>query len=300
MRTNTALCSANKMKTGIIDIGSNSVRLALMADGKTLYKRLKTTRLGEGLSLTGKLSSEAIKRTAEAVGQFKRQALSDGAEKVYAFATAAVRSAENGGEFVGCVLSGCSVYVDVVDGETEAKIGLLGALGGGDGGIIDLGGASCEVTVRSEGKTVYSKSVDVGAVRLLDVCGRDRDKLEKHICSKLAGYGRFDCGGYKMYGISGTATTLAALKHGLRVYDPATVHGTPLTVQEVGGFADMLLKMSVEEIKSLGGVAVWRADVIGGASLFLYRLMQYLNVKEMTVSENDNLEGYLIHIGGNK
>ena len=79
------------MKISAIDIGSNSVRLATFADGKTLFKRLKTTRLGEGLSLTGRLKEEAIERSAQAVANFYREAKADGAEKVYAFATAAVR-----------------------------------------------------------------------------------------------------------------------------------------------------------------------------------------------------------------
>ncbi len=284
------------MKIGVIDIGSNSVRLALTADGKTLFKRIKTTRLSEGLSFTGKLCGAAIERTAQAVAEFAAQAKREGAEKLFAFTTAAVRSASNGGEFVARARE-LGVAVEVISGETEAKIGLLGALGNADGGIIDLGGASCEVTVRSGGKTLYAKSVDVGAVRLLDVCGRNRDKLEEYIRAKLPEYGAFNASQYAMYGVSGTATTLAACKQNLKEYDPDAVHGTVLTAEDVGGFAEKFLALSVEEIKNLGGVVVWRADVIGGASLFLYRLMQYMGIKEITVSESDNLEGYLIYKG---
>ena len=286
------------MKTGIIDIGSNSVRLALSADGKTLYKAIKTTRLSEGLSITGRLNRVAIERTAQAVADFKTEAERVGAEKVYAFATAAVRTAVNGSEFTEYCKNQYGINIDVISGETEAKIGLLGALGNADGGIIDLGGASCEVTVRKRGNTVYSKSVDVGAVRLLDICGRNRDKLEKYISEKLNEYGKFDASKYAMYGVSGTATTLAAVKQELKIYDPAIVHGTVLTVDEVGALAERFLKQTVEEIKQLGEIIVWRADVIGGASLFLYRLMQYMNIAKITVSENDNLEGYLIYKGG--
>ena len=285
------------MKIGIIDIGSNSVRLALSADGKTLYKRIKTTRLSEGLSIYGKLCNEAIERTARAVADFKTEAERDGAEKVYAFATAAVRGAVNGDEFTVYCKNRYGIDIDVISGETEAEIALLGALGDADGGIIDLGGASCEVTVRERGSTVYSKSVNVGAVRLLDLCGRDRDKLERHIDEKLKEYGGFDCSKYAMYGVSGTATTLAAVKHKLKKYDPAIVHGTVLTVEEVGDLADKFLSMTVDEIKKLGEVVIWRADVIGGATLFLHKLMQYMKIQKMTVSENDNLEGYLIRRG---
>lgn len=285
------------MKIGVIDIGSNSVRLALSADGKTLFKRIKTTRLSEGLSSSGKLCRAAIERTAQAVAGFKLQAQSERADKVFAFATAAVRSASNGSQFTAYVKENYGIDIEVISGQTEAKIGLLGALGTSDGGIIDLGGASCEVTVRDKGNTVYTKSVDVGAVRLLEECGRDKDKLEKYISKKLSDYGVFNADKYKMYGVSGTATTLAAVKQNLKEYDPQTVHGTRLSVAEVGTLAEQFLKMSVDEIKRSSGILVWRADVIGGASLFLYRLMQYMSISEITVSENDNLEGYLIYKG---
>ena len=62
------------MKCSVIDIGSNSVRLLLWADGKTLYKKLCTTRLGEGLSKSGVLTGEAITRTANAVARFCEEA----------------------------------------------------------------------------------------------------------------------------------------------------------------------------------------------------------------------------------
>ena len=83
----------------VIDVGSNSVRLMFVADGKVLYKRLNTTRLGEGLAQTHSLSVAAIERTAQAVAAFYKQAKQQGAECVVAFATAAVRAAKNGADF---------------------------------------------------------------------------------------------------------------------------------------------------------------------------------------------------------
>lgn len=58
------------MKYAVIDIGSNSVRLLLWADGHTLCKKVNTTRLAEGLTFTGKLSREAMERTAAAIAGF--------------------------------------------------------------------------------------------------------------------------------------------------------------------------------------------------------------------------------------
>lgn len=282
------------MKISAIDIGSNSVRLACVADGKTLYKRLATTRLGEGLSFTGKLSPAAITRTATAVSEFAQTAKEEGAQKIYAFATAAVRSAENGTEFVSLVKSLCGLQVDVLSGEQEAQCGILGALQGNDGGIIDVGGASTEVTLQQNGKTLYSKSVDCGAVRLFDLAARNLQKLEAVIQSKIQDYGADLPACSNMYAIGGTATTIASVKHKLKAYNPAITHGTVLTQAEVYALAQKLLSLSVEEVRALDGMEPRRADVIGGGCLLLAAVMQKFSVPQITVSENDNLEGYII------
>ncbi len=282
------------MKIFAIDIGSNSVRLACIADGKTLYKRLKTTRLGEGLSQTGKISQQAIERTASAVSDFIGFAKNEGADRLFAFATAAVRSAENGADFTARVKELCGVTVDVISGGEEAKCGILGALQGGDGGIIDVGGASTEVTVQSGGKTLYSKSLDFGAVRLFDLAGRDKAKLEKVIGEKITNYGDFCATQFNMYAIGGTATTLASVKHGLKVYDPAITHGTVLTQNEVKELSAKFLRLSVEEVRALNGMEPRRADVIGGGCLLLYNVMKRFGINDITVSESDNLEGYVL------
>lgn len=282
------------MKTAVIDVGSNSVRLGMIADGKTLYKRIETTRLGEGLSFCGSVKPEAIERSARAVSAFFEAAKREGAENVYVFATAAVRSAVNGGDFVKRVRELCGLCVDVISGEKEAEIGVLGALGFGDGGIIDLGGASTEVTVRRNKKTVYSGSVDIGAVRLYDLAGRDGEKLEKVISDKLPEYGAFSAKNDNMWGVSGTATTLAALKNGLKEYDASIVQGTVLTVSEIENYAAELLNTPVETICKICTVDVRRADIIGGGALLLARLLQKFEIEKIKVSDRDNLEGYLI------
>lgn len=280
------------MKTGIIDVGSNSVRLALMADGKTLYKTLATTRLGEGLSLTGKISGGAVERTAQAISGFIRKAEEDGAQKVCVFATAAVRSAVNKQDFLDRVNELCGISVDVISGEQEAKIGLLGALKGRDGGIIDVGGASTEVTVQSADKLLYSKSVNIGTVRLHDTAGRDKQKLNCAIDNAISGYGEFNAKLYDMYTIGGTAITIASVKHGLKVYDPAITDGTVITIEEILSMADRFLTLPVEEVRKISGMEPLRADVIGGGCLLLGRVMQKFGIEKITVSESDNIEGY--------
>lgn len=287
------------MKISVIDVGSNSVRLATMADGKTLYKRMNSTRLGEGLAKSGLISDAASNRTATAVARFYAQAIADGAQKVYIFATAAVRSASNRGELLERVKNLCGAEVEVISGETEALIGVLGALGNSDGGVIDVGGASTEVIFRKDGKTTYSKSVDIGAVRLFDAAGRDKTALLKIISEKVAEFGDFSAQGFNMRAIGGTATRLAAIGCGLKEYRPEITNGTVFTADGLLTLADSLLAAPVEEIRATT-ICGNSSELVGGGALLLHAVMQKFGIKKIAVSENDNLEGYyVLKEGGN-
>lgn len=282
------------MKISAIDVGSNSVRLMVMADGKTLYKQLDTTRLAEGLAQSGVLKPEAIERTARAVQIFAAAAELNGAGTPYVFATAAVRSSKNGADFVARVKALTGIDVDVSSGEEEAACGILGALRGRDGGIIDLGGASTEITLQQGGKTLYSKSVNIGTVRLFDMAGQDRSALQAAIDNSLNGYGALSLDGKDIYGIGGTATSLAALYHELEKYDPKVVEGTVLTREWLCAEAEKLLSLTVEERRALRGMEPRRADVIAGGCLLMYSILNRFNADRITVSESDNLEGYVL------
>jgi len=280
------------MKTGVIDIGSNSVRLMMSEGLKTLYKQISVTRLGENISLTGKLTATAIERSADAVLFFYNKAISEGAKNVYAFATAAVRSASNGQDFVNRVKELTGLTVEVLSGETEGKIGLLGATNGADGGVIDVGGASAEIILSSSGKTIYSYSLDLGAVRLYDLCKDDKEKLKNVVKEKLPLYGIVPKG--KFYGIGGTFTSLAAIDLELEPYNPEKVHGYKLTKNSIEKLTEKLLNTSIEDRKKLKGLHPKRAEVIAGGAYLVKGIMEYLDLDEITISESDNLEGYLL------
>ena len=269
----------------------------VMADGKTLYKQLDTTRLAEGLAGSGVLKPEAIERTARAVQIFAAAAELNGAGTPHVFATAAVRSSKNGADFVARVKALTGIDVDVLSGEEEAACGILGALRGRDGGIIDLGGASTEITLQQGGKTLYSKSVNIGTVRLFDMAGQDRSALQAAIDNSLNGYGVLSLDGKDIYGIGGTATSLAALYHELEKYDPKVVEGTVLTREWLCAEAEKLLSLTVEERRALRGMEPRRADVIAGGCLLMYSILNRFNADRITVSESDNLEGYVLFKG---
>lgn len=274
----------------IIDIGSNSVRLMLWADGKTLYKKLETTRMGAGLSASGCISETAMLATVQAVRSFCEEGRAAGAQ-VYAFATAAVRMARNGKQLCRAVQESCGLFVDVVSGETEAALGTAGALGEDDGGIVDIGGASTEVDFQEKGKTIFSVSMGLGAVKLLDLCADDKSRLDATIDNAISCLENAKGSG-AVYAIGGTASTLACIACETTQYD-ASLNGTLLSKEFVHKTALQLLALSVEERKKIRGMEENRADIIAGGVYLLDKVMQKLGLSAVIFSDADNLEGYL-------
>ena len=273
----------------VIDIGSNSVRLMLWADGKTILKRLLTTRLGAGIQ-NRCLASSSMQRSAEAVAFFYDEAVKAGAKEVYVFATAAVRSAQNKEEFLSLVKQSCPLTVDVVSGEREATLAAFGALGSGDGVVIDVGGASTEIVCVQEGKQVYAKSFPIGAVTLFERCRDDVAQTQRYLKDIFAELPQMQG---KVHAVGGTATSLACLHLALKEYDAAQVQDCYLAKQDLSRLKDKLFALTVEERKGLIGMEEARADVIAGGAAIITEVAMKIGAEGIYISDRDNLEGYL-------
>ena len=230
------------------------------------------------------------------MARFYTQAKEDGAEEVFVFATAATRTAKNKEIFTDRVKALCGLTVDVIAGEEEAEIGMMGAIGNNDGAIIDIGGASTEIVVKKDGDVVYKKSIDIGVVRLKDLCGTDKKRLEEVACSEIKKFGNVPLQ-TTFYGIGGTATTLAAQHLGLTEYQSDKITGATISMQAVEKLADKFALMTTEQISCLPCMPKGRADVILGGAVLLATLMKTLGIAQIIASDRDNLEGYAIKRG---
>lgn len=285
------------MRYGIIDIGSNSVRLMISEGGKTLSKTVRTTGLAHGM-VNDMLAEDAMERTALAVSFFCKQSKTEMCvDELYVFATAAVRKAINRQVFIDKVNSYCNITVEVLSGEEEAKLGCLGALNGKDGGVIDVGGASTEIVIIENGHIVYSKSVYIGAVSVTDKCGQDEKSSKNYILEKNKCFGKVPFA--NIYSIGGTATSVASMLLGLNVYDPNKVNGFVVNLSTLEQLVQKLYSMSIDERRKIIGLQPERAEVIANGALILLEVMKFIGVDKITISESDNLEGYLVNKGIN-
>lgn len=277
---------------GIIDIGSNSVRLMVSQGDNTLTKFTTCTKLAEGLAKTHRLSSVAMQRSLDAIEQHLATAKEYNAE-VHIFATEAVRSAENGKEFVNLVLEKTGYEIHVVSGDEEAKLGFTGASFGGSACVVDIGGASTEIVCGDNGKICYAKSLPIGAVRLLDNCAEDEEKLKKFIGEKLLQYEQVPKQN-EMIAIGGTASTIVGVLLEMEQFDSKRVHNYRLCKNDILQVYEKIKNTPLEERFTIKGLTAGRREIIVGATLELLMIMEYLGYESIIVSERDNQEGYLM------
>lgn len=120
-------------KLAIIDLGSNSIRFVVMqiTDNQSyslLYQEKEAIRLGHGLNQTGALSEDGIQRALTCLHVYKHIMTVLGIKECRAVATAAVRNASNGEEFLKRVNDETGITMNIITGEREAYLGYLGVI----------------------------------------------------------------------------------------------------------------------------------------------------------------------------
>ncbi len=280
------------MTYGVIDIGSNSIRL-LLSDGEKAIedKIVIRTQLAQDLANTGILCEEAMQRSIEAIKELVDYAKEKGANDVWPFATEAVRSAKNKEVFLNR-LKDMGIIVDLIPSQNEAKLGFAGAYYGGRVAVMDVGGASSEIAVGDENGLIYAKSIPIGIVKIKDVCSEDVNKAEEYIEEKIKGYGiipEFDT----LISIGGTASSFAAIAMEMEVYDSKKVDFYKLTYKQIQDAVERIRVLPMEERNTVKGLSMKRCDVIVGGGILIMKIMKMLNKDSLIVRESDNQEGYL-------
>jgi len=305
------------MNVAAVDVGSNSVRLLVLAqDGTRILRRITTTRLAEGVDRTGQLADGAIGRTIDAIGAFRDVWEAHGVvtdpHHVRIAATSAVRDASDRDRFLAAVEQRVGLQVDVISGTEEAVLGFAGATGAvptlDPCLVIDVGGGSTELVIGREGGVLASVSTQLGCVRLTErdlhhdparpaeliAATRTADTVLTEgiavLAQSLSPLGLQVADVRTVVAVAGTATTLAALHLGLDTYEESRIHGTVVGATALDAIAGRLASMSVQERAALGPVQTGRAEVLHGGAIVLSRALRLLGRPELVVSEADSLD----------
>lgn len=307
----------SEKRLGVIDIGSNSIRMMLFewgADGfQNVEKFLRTTRLGKGVDASGRLSEASISRSFEALAELTAIAKKEGAAEVYAFATSAMRDAKNADALTGPAKEKLGLDIDIVDGDTEAKYGFCGVSTCFSGPVViaDIGGGSTEIICGSQSQgIVWDKSLNVGAVRETDkyvnsdppspdAVAQIEGEVREQVQALLTAHGKPS--GAVLAGIGGTITTLSSIAQHLEVYEPEKIHMSRLTYKTVCGIQEDLCRKTNAGRRQIVGMDPKRADIIVAGTTILKAVMAALNQPAVTVCGHDNLEGSAVcHYGFSK
>src|SRR5215217_2836152 len=157
MRTTRAETSPRRARGPLyaaLDLGTNNCRLLIARQHDHGFRVLdgftRIVRLGEGVSVTGRLGEAAMERTMEALKQCRNKLRDHQPTRMRLIATEACRAAENGPEFLGRVKEELGIELEIVDRRTEAELAVTGCADLIDetaqGALMfDIGGGSSEL-----------------------------------------------------------------------------------------------------------------------------------------------------------
>lgn len=306
------------MKYACIDVGTNSIRL-LVADYENgrlsnRRKKLAMTRLGKGVNETKMLDHKNMVDSLNAIDEFHHEALTEGVQDVFIYATSAVRDAYNGIDFRQMVFNKTEIELEIISGNQEAALGFYGVELGfqsapgwnqeeGPFMIVDIGGGSTEFIYGGNGKMHDAISIDIGAVRLMGMhiqndplTQAEIEAVRATVKSQLRTIKKL-FGGLpirRLVGIGGTVTTFTSIANNIDGYQPNLIHNSQMTASQVKEINQDIQSRTIEERKSIIGLEARRADIAPCGGLILEGIFEIFGMGEMLVSDYDNLEGYLL------
>lgn len=296
-------------RIGIIDIGSNSIRLVIYdttpAGGYKIIKECKySARLSEKITKEGRLERKDMDTIIPVLHQFKEICSAFEVDKIRAGATAAIRNAANSAEIIAYLSEASSISIEVISGHQEAFFGFLGVINAfdvEDGFVIDIGGGSTEVTLFRGRRYQHSISFPFGAVNTNLMFSHHGDwnaeqvrKLQAYVTGRLVEHDWLTTGrGLPLYGLGGTLRSLGKLDQKTRDYSLPNSHGYTLATETIEHFMGILPSMPLDKRKELEGLSKSRADIIVSGLIIFHTVYQYIDASRAVISGEGLREGML-------
>jgi exopolyphosphatase/guanosine-5'-triphosphate,3'-diphosphate pyrophosphatase len=283
---------------GVIDIGSNSVRLVVYEGAvralTPVFNEKILCGLGRSVATTGSLGSEAVERALAALARFKVIARILSVKNLKAIATAAVRDASNGRDFIDRGERILDVPIEILSGQKEAQLAAQGIMMGfvDDDGIAgDLGGGSLELVDLARDRLKEAATLPLGGLRLIDTTGNKIERATEVIDIALASLPWLANGeGRTFYAVGGTWRALAKLHMDQINYPLRVMQGYKLTSREI---LDLCEQVRKSKKLDLPGIARARREVLPFGALVLERLVKRMQPRQVVFSVFGIREGMI-------
>ncbi len=286
---------------GVVDIGSNSVRLVVY-DGlrrapAPIFNEKILCGLGKGLAITGKLNESSVVRALSALRRFRALLRQMQVEDVFAVATAAAREASNGAEFISLAEEALDQRVQILSGKDEARyaaLGVISSIPDADGIAGDLGGGSLELIDIKDGKLRDGITLPLGPLRLIDASGSNIKRAQDVIDDAFKKADILDrLKGRSFYAIGGTWRNLARLHMAHSGYPLHVLHHYVMSRQQAIGMADLVSGLSANALKDIRDISKSRTETMPYGALVLERLLENSKAKDVVCSVYGVREGLL-------
>ena len=271
---------------GVIDIGSNSIRMVIYRrygrNPLPLFNERVTVKLGEGLDQNEMLSPDKIVLALSALRRFSHIMNAMSLELTIVVATAAVRRAKNAAVFTTPAEEIIGVPITVLSAQDEARLvtlGLTANMPNVSGLVADLGGGSLELVLVKEGQVQKSTSLNVGHLST-----RTESEIDTLLCA-VEWLG--DAAGATLYGIGGSFRALGSAYVKRSNYPLFLLHRLELNVPTV---LDILTSLQGDE-PDLQGIPAGLRDSIGMAADIMAALIRRSGVSQLAISGTSIRDG---------
>lgn len=288
--------------TAIVDVGSNSIRLVVYAGAARaphpIFNEKVLAGLGEGVGETGLISPDSWQTAISVLKRYRLLLRHMGARQTRMVATAAVRDARNGPEFVE-EIGRLGIDCRVIGAEEEAWLageGVLSAIPDADGIVGDLGGGSLELVEVSGGLAGRGISLPLGVLRAKATADGEKE-AGNLLRRKLAESGLAERGeGRTLYLVGGSWRALARIDMAVTGYPLPMIHAYAFAPNRIGELRQAIVGPELDWAKS---VAPARLATTPVAAMLLDKLVQQIRPCELVVSSFGIREGLLFsQLGG--
>jgi exopolyphosphatase/guanosine-5'-triphosphate,3'-diphosphate pyrophosphatase len=284
---------------GVIDVGSNTVRLLVTEDGSPVLSRREMLRLGADVELHGSIPPDKLRRAAEVVRDFADAARNYGADLLEILITSPGRQASNGDELLAALADAGRCDACVLSAAEEGRLAFIGAIKAASPpsrrpvAVIDVGGGSAQVVVGSHRDGVqWTRSIDLGSQRLTSRALSADPPGETAIATARAEVERyledFDPPPARtVYAVGGSAR---ALKR---------IGGSRLDIDELDAALDVLARTPTAELVRRHGIDPERVRTLAAGAVILSALQHHL-VAPLKVVRGGLREGALSELGARR
>jgi len=287
-------------KIALIDIGSNSMRLEIVAmrgeDFWTVARYKSSARIAAGMYPSLEITPEALDRAIRSMEDFAKRIAFHRTDLIRCVATSAVRDAKNRETVLERLSKSLGHPIEVLEGEREGWYSFQGVKNGFDipnGLIFDIGGGSAEIIDVEDNRAKRILTLPLGAVRLSESFFSNRTrptpaewkKLERYTSEVLENSGFFDRSYPGLIGVGGTARGLARISQKLRGYPfHPDIHQYEILAREIFRLVKKIGRhLSAEQARILG-VAPDRADILPSGLAVIAAIARLSKAPSLTFS----------------